>query len=72
MGRVQVFEVDQWVGSEYEKTWPEPGLLPFLLLTILDAFSFHLVMYSENVSPTPYLVISKSLKVTSIIVLKMN
>ena len=28
--------------------------------------------HSENVSPTPFLVVSKSLKVTSIIVLKMN
>ena len=32
----------------------------------LDAFPFHLVMYSENVSPTPCLAIPKSLKVTSI------
>ena len=29
-------------------------------------------MYSEKVSPTPYLVVSKSLNVTSIMVLKMN
>ena len=44
----------------------------FGLLTILYALSFHLDMYSKNVSPTPYLVVSKSLRVTSIIVLKMN
>ena len=44
----------------------------FGLLTILDTFPFHLVMYLENVSLTPCLVVSKSLKVTSIIVLKMN
>ena len=29
-------------------------------------------MYSEKVSPTPYLVVSKSLSITSIMVLKMN
>ena len=42
------------------------------LLTILDALVFHLVMYSEKVSPTPCLVVFKSLNVTSITVLKMN
>ena len=44
----------------------------FGLLTILDAFPFDLVMYSKKVYPTPCLVVSKSLKVTSILVLKMN
>ena len=44
----------------------------FGLLTILDVFPFHLIMYSEKVSPTPCLVVSKSLRVISIIVLKMN
>ena len=44
----------------------------FGLLITLDAFPFHLVMSSENVSPTPCLVVSKSLKVTSIMVLKLN
>ena len=44
----------------------------FGLLTILDAFPFHFIMYSKMVSPAPYLVVSKSLKVTSIMVLKMN
>ena len=44
----------------------------FGLLTILDAFPFHLVIYLKNVSPTPYIMVSKSLKVTSIIELKMN
>ena len=41
----------------------------FGLLTILP---FLLVIYSENVSPTTYLVVSKSLRVTSITVLKIN
>ena len=44
----------------------------FGLLTILDAFPFLLVMYSENVSLILCLVVSKSLRVTSIIVLKIN
>ena len=44
----------------------------FGLLTILEAFPFHLFMYLEKVSPTPYLVVYKSLKATSIMVLKMN
>ena len=44
----------------------------FGLLTILVAFPFHLVFYLEKVSQTPCLVVSKSIKVTSIMVLKMN
>ena len=43
----------------------------FGLLTILDTLVFHLVMYLENVSPTPCLVVSKSLKVTSIMIKRL-
>ena len=42
------------------------------LINHFGSFPFNLVMYSEKVSLTPCLVVSKSLKVTSIIVLKMN
>ena len=43
----------------------------FGLLTILEVFPFHLVIYLEKVSPTPCLVVSKSLIVASIMVLKI-
>ena len=39
------------------------------LLTILETLLFHLIMYLENVSLDPCLVVSKSIKVTSIMVI---
>ena len=44
----------------------------FGLLTILDALLFHLVVYSENVSPMTCLVVFRFPRVTSIMELKMN